>query len=136
MVIIKRGKKNKTVTEGAYKNFYQRQGWKPVGEAIQVAELGGKQTLEDADSGQTGQQPKNTTQLQQDDQGSDEDNEDNEYSRDDTLTDEELLEIPVADMTQPQLKRAAEVIQYDYKAEGIKKIKALREVMAKKLAAR
>lgn len=136
MVKIKRGKKELTVSEGAYKNFYERKDWRLVGNDSQIDDSRGQDRHEEAYTEENGNSPDGSNDSEQDDPSGEGEDEDNTEGKDDSLSDEELLEIPVAEMTPEQLKRAAKLIGYDYKADGIKKAKPLREAMAKKLAAR
>jgi hypothetical protein len=105
LLIIKKGNEEKTATPGAYKNYFKRLGWEAV----------------------EGFKPEPVPDNDDDD----------DESGDGTvsdLTDEEILEIPVDEMSNVQVKRAAGILGIDFKAMGIKKPKDVKVLIKEKLA--
>lgn len=134
MVKIKRGQTTLEVTRGAFRNFYEKAGWhiddgKKVTVSLDKIPPGGS---EDDEAG------KGSTETDEDveDDQSGEEGDTSEADESGALTDEELLEIPVAEMTSKQLKRVAGIIDFDYKAEGITKTKKLRDRLKEELSNR
>lgn len=123
------GGKAITVTESAYRNFYaSSSSWVRVDNegapisAPTIAAVGfAKQEIT----------TKPELSIPDEDVGEGEND-----RAENSLTDEELLEIPVAEMSKAQVREAARIIGFDYKAAGLKKLPAVREALAKKLAER
>lgn len=91
---ITKGGTELSVTEGAYRNFYEAKGWTdPSGSRDELYE---DEIVDNTDNG---------------------------------ITDEELMELPVDDMDKTQLQRLADILEFDYKAEGIKKPKELKKAL-------
>lgn len=128
MVNIKRGKSRLTVSTGAYNAFYKCAGWKVVADS-QVIET----TSKNPPSQTKAPEPKEVVAEDTDPVTDDADDELGEVESEATESDEELLEMPVSEMNKYQLKRAADLIGFDYRAAGINKTKDLRKAMKEKL---
>lgn len=122
MIMLKKngGGKPILVTQSAYNNFYGKSStWIKVDET-------GSPIITPPSPAVTGFAQEDTQDMKANEQ---------EESVN-TLTEEELLEIPVTEMTKAQVREAARIIGFDYKAAGLKKLPAVREALAKKLAER
>lgn len=128
MVNIKRGKSRLTVSNGAYNVFYKRAGWKVVAES-QVTKIPSKNPA----SQTAAPKPEQVAVKSTDPVTDDADDELGEVDSETAETDDELLEMPVSEMDKYQLKRAANLIGFDYRAAGINKTKELRKAMKEKL---
>lgn len=139
MLTIKRGRTKLRVTRGAYEAFYKAT-WKIVAtdDGVEAAAPVAPKATQVADKAPEAKQ--DDPSVQQDEAGTDgTEDEDEDYGPDTTstgLTDEEVLEVPVAEMNLDQLKQAATALDIDWKAQGITKTKKLREAVKAGLAGR
>ena len=152
MVKIQRGDSVRLVSEGAYKSFYQRAGWKPVNvppeaapappgnpntgsggddaELLALRERG--KALKIPYASQMGMEKLLAAIAEKEKAQT---GGGTPAGSGGELTDAELLEIPASEMKPEELERAAAIIGFDYKAAGLD-AEQLREKLPELLAAR
>jgi hypothetical protein len=153
MVKIQRGDSVRLVSEGAYKSFYQRAGWKPVNAAPETDPAPPPGNPNTGNSGKDAEllalrERGNALKIPYASQMGMEkllaaiaDKEKAQAGggtpagNGGELTDAELLEIPASEMKPEELERAADIIGFDYKAAGFDATK-LQEKLPELLAAR
>lgn len=114
MIIICKGEHTLEVTNGAFRNFYQRLGYKPVR---------GSRSVENP--GEVNTHPDDENPLSGELEGSSEDGEDSgEVYPDDEVP---LEEIPLSEMTHSQLLEYAEQLGLEFEADT--SAKALRKMI-------
>lgn len=126
MIKITNGKTILTVTSGAYRSLYEKQGWTPYeeGESSPARE---EIPTGDTNEDEVTEEPEMDTETALEDES--DDVEEEELTDDEELSDEELEETPLGELTYDEMKRLAAIKKLD--VSGIKNKKELKAALKK-----